>query len=500
MKTDKFARRIVQINLPGKGSQPIEAGKALHMAETWIAKRFYSPAITLLNQLIKAIPTYDRAWIGLFSVYEKNSDWPQLEQAATTALQQVPKMVPALLSLAVAKRQLQKYEQAINSIEKAIKLEPKLSELHNVRGIIYKELGQKEEALRAFKRALTLKPSNIAALWNQSDLVGVLDQQQASKYLSLADSGKLSARNRAKVYYALARSAEAQQDYTQEYELVNKGATLMNELSGYDHAKEMAQTEQIRTQFSAQTEAASIATSKDSAASTPIFICGLPRSGTTLVEQIISSHLAVIAGDELSALPLAAGKLLSRKRLSDDFPLWANKLDAQDWQTLGELYIQSTQSLQSQRYFTDKNLMNYKAIGVIRRALPQAKIIVCHRNKADNLWGCYRQYFADGLSFTYDLDVLGDVYDAFEDLVDYWKQSAGPNESLLDIQYESLVENPEQQIKRLLEYLGLEWDEACLSFHQNRRAVRTTSSTQVRQPLSASKVGYASRYPDFPYN
>ena len=164
---------------------------------------------------------------------------------------------------------------------------------------------------------------------------------------------------------------------------------------------------------------------------------------------------------------------------------------ASDWQSLGKAYLASTSALQKTTFFTDKNLQNYKAIGVIRRVLPQARIIVCRREPMDNLWGCLRQYFSDGLAFTYDQQQLAEIWQASNRLINYWKATGVP---LLEVSHEALLQNPEEQTRRLLSYLGLPWHDACLSFYENKRAVRTTSATQVRQPLSDQAVGRWRRY------
>ena len=167
------------------------------------------------------------------------------------------------------------------------------------------------------------------------------------------------------------------------------------------------------------------------------------------------------------------------------------ELPEEVWSSIGHTYMDSTRALHKARFFTDKNLQNYKAVGLIRKALPHAKIIICRRNPMDNLWGCYRQYFADGLFFTYNQEELADVWNASNRLIQHWQANA---DDLYIMEYETLISNPESSIRNLLEFVGLSWNPACLNFHENSRSVSTLSATQVRKPLTSSRLEQWKRY------
>ncbi|RYZ82878.1 MAG: sulfotransferase, partial [Moraxellaceae bacterium] len=217
-----------------------------------------------------------------------------------------------------------------------------------------------------------------------------------------------------------------------------------------------------------------------------IFICGMPRSGTTLVEQIVASHGRVTGGEELSELSKAAASVLNLKSVDKPFPDWASDLQGEDWYLIGQEYMRRTQNFHRTEYFTDKMPLNYKALGVVHLALPSAKIINCMRNPLDTVIGCYKQLFGDGLRFTYDLDELIEIYISYRKVMDHWK-SQFP-EKILDVHYENLVLNQESETRRMLDFLELDWSNDCLNFHKNSRPVYSASSSQVRQPIFKTSI------------
>ncbi|MAQ99528.1 MAG: hypothetical protein CMI00_03215 [Oceanospirillaceae bacterium] len=486
-RPDKTASKLVSLHLPGAGLRQLPAGDAVNMASGWLQQGNLPAVIQVMQALTQQLPACEPAWLRLFDALNQAGDFPALQRATSGCLSHRPRFVPALVSLSVACRFLQRYPQALEAIRKAVKLEPANAEVLNHLGVILKEMGAQDEALAAFNRCLVLRPDLAAAVWNRADLCGALAEAEYQRFQVLTGDTSRSLRQRAMLHYALARSDEQSGRYDAEFEHIRQGAELMRQTLRYDHAAELQQIDSIRDHF--DTDSGELA--EPGGGPVPVFICGLPRSGTTLVEQILSAHPQVTAGDELNDLPLACSQFLRRRGINKSFPEWAGALMASDWQSLGKAYLASTSALQKTTFFTDKNLQNYKAIGVIRRVLPQARIIVCRREPMDNLWGCLRQYFSDGLAFTYDQQQLAEIWQASNRLINYWKATGVP---LLEVSHEALLQNPEEQTRRLLSYLGLPWHDACLSFYENKRAVRTTSATQVRQPLSDQAVGRWRRY------
>jgi tetratricopeptide (TPR) repeat protein len=488
-KTDKYASRPVQIALSGRGAKRMPAAEAVTFARQLCKQKQWPVAAVMMQQVTQQVPNYLAPWLVLFDAYHGMGDFAALARVATRCLNHKPRCVPALVSLATALRMKQRHAEALALIEKAVKLEPANPNVLNHLGIIQKELGQLNAALSTFNRCLTISPQYTEPYWNRSDLLrNPADSDIAAMEALLSNAGagdKLSANQQARLHYALSRAYEYTGNSEKQFQHVQQGAKCKRESVTYDHTAAIQQITEISTCFNPQLLRRRAEPVPQP--STPIFICGLPRSGTTLAEQILSSHLDVVAGDELTDLPMVCGELLQSLDNKKAFPQWAPDLSPQQWLQIGERYRKSTQSLQSKRFFTDKNLQNYQAIGVIKMALPEAKIIYCQRNPMDNLWGCYRQLFGDGLYFTYSQQELADTWNAAYELTQYWQQQLGDDLFVLD--YEELVANQEGMTRKLLEYVGLEWDEACLRFYDNTRAVRTTSAIQVRNPISADRIG-----------
>ncbi|MFM7274833.1 MAG: sulfotransferase family protein, partial [Gammaproteobacteria bacterium] len=220
----------------------------------------------------------------------------------------------------------------------------------------------------------------------------------------------------------------------------------------------------------------------------PIFIVGLPRSGSTLVEQILASHPLVEGTAELPDIGRICSEI-SRRYPDPRYPDAVLQMEPGEFRELGTMYLERTRRMRSGKpFFTDKMPNNFASVGLIRLILPQARIVDARRHPLDSCLGCFKQHFALGQSFTYDLDDLADFYLGYRSLMQHWHEVL-PGQ-VLDFRLEQLIREQEGQTHRLLDHCGLPWDDACLDFHRTARAVRTASSEQVRQPLYDSSVDY----------
>jgi len=226
----------------------------------------------------------------------------------------------------------------------------------------------------------------------------------------------------------------------------------------------------------------------------PIFILGMPRSGTTLVEQIVASHPLVHGAGELMALHDCVAEL---GETGASFPERIAELEGAGLRRLGSAYLQKLAkiALEGERV-TDKMPSNYYYVGLIKLILPNAKIIHTFRDPVDNCVSCFSKLFTLEQSHTYDLGELGRYYKRYERLMAHWRRVL-PQGAFLDMRYEDVVDDLEGQARRILDYCGLPWDERCLQFHETERPVRTASATQVRQPIYRSAMGRWKDYKDF---
>jgi len=229
----------------------------------------------------------------------------------------------------------------------------------------------------------------------------------------------------------------------------------------------------------------------------PIFILGMPRSGTTLVEQIISSHKSVFAGDELNFLQEISlkylfndKKVLSLKKMEK---LYNNNIITK----IRDEYLVKLKSVSKEsKIITDKHPINFKWIGLIKMALPQSKIIHCVRNPKDNCLSIYKNYFSNNkLNFAYDLNELSRYYKLYNNLLRYWNIILP--DFIMNVSYEKIVDDPINQIKKMLEFSNLSWDDNCLKFYNNKRPVRTASDAQVRQKIYKKSVNSWKNYDDY---
>lgn len=485
-KADKHANKVVSVSLPGRpGQNRLTGAQAIAFARQLASQNQWPAVIVLLRQVLQQQAQLDDAWHLLFDGLREAGDYPEMERAARLCLEQKPRSVPALLALSFALRVQLKHDDALTAIDKAIKLAPADASAHNHRGVILKETGDTEQALTSFNRSIKLAPKSGQAYWNRADLIAEYSDEEIATMESLLKQA-LSPDNQIRIHYALSRAYATRRQYEAEFRHVQRGAEIkrqrIRENDEYDHAAEIGQINEIVARFTLDQRA-----SGTTPTHCPVFICGLPRSGTTLAEQILSSHPLVTAGDELNALPRATAEQLRQQGINQPFPEWVDDMGEEQWLAIGARYLDMTKALHTTPFFTDKNLQNYKAIGLIRRAIPGAKIIFCRRQPMDNLWGCYRQYFANGLRFTYSQEELADHYHGAMTLLKHWQSQLGNELFLLD--YETLLADQAGTTRKLLDYIGLPWAEECLHFYRNTRSVRTTSASQVRSPLNPQRVG-----------
>jgi hypothetical protein len=290
--------------------------------------------------------------------------------------------------------------------------------------------------------------------------------------------------------FSLYKALEDQHDYAGAFQALHEANALKRQLVKWDAAAEHADVDAITEAFRHPLPAPLDPTLGHEV----IFIASLPRSGSTLVEHILASHPLVEGANEIQDLSNVLDD--ESKRRGKDFPHWVADATTEDWARLGKNYLARTARWRTKRpYFTDKGLQNWQWVGAIRAMLPGAKIINCHRDPIETCFACYRQLFSEGIHFSYDLEDLASYYNDYQHLSDYW-QERYPGQ-VFNLAYETLVQEPEAQIRQLLAFCQLPFDAACLSPHQTQRDVHSTASAaQVRQPIRGD-TARSPRYRDF---
>ena len=485
----ELADRNISISLAeGEAARDHSLEQALERAQTALQQRRLPEAEFISLQIVEKFPAVCQAYEPLFQLYFYTARYAELEAICQRCIRHCADYVEAYLKLSAAFRYQRQHSAAKETLQAGLSIAPENADIHYQLGVIQKEAGEFASALASFNRSIDLAPQSSGAYWSRADLHTSVSDQDIEAMTTLAQGSSMSDADRANIRYALAVAYEHRADYQRSFQQLQQGAQHKRKTLDYNHAREMHEFDQITQVFTGELLASRGSQITDDA---PVFICGMPRSGTTLLEQILSSHPKVVAGDELFELAAATGDLFQKKPPGKPYPRWAPDLTAEDWQFIGESYLARTKPFQTARHFTDKMPLNLKAIGVIHLALPQARIIHCLRHPLDTIIGCYKQLF-EGMPFSYDLDELTDTYLAYSKVMDHWHKVL-PGK-ILDVRYEDIVNDNRAETQKILQFLGLEWSESCVNFHENKRVVHTASNSQVRQPLFNSSIGRWRKY------
>jgi len=385
------------------------------------------------------------------------------------------------------------YAAAIELYESILREHP-----NNARGWLSlgharKTAGRAKEAIEAYRRAVDILPQFGEAHWSLANMKTYrFDDAAAEKMEAQLARGDLSEEDRFHLHYALGKAYEDCADHARAFRHYQDGAKLRRAGLAY---KADENTQATRDQIALITKPFLDARAGQGAlAADPIFIVGLPRSGSTLIEQILASHSAVEGTMELPNILMLAKRLGGGKLRGGAYPGAAAELSATQLRALGEDYIAATrvQRKTDAPFFVDKMPNNFQHIGLIHLILPNAKIIDARRQPMACCFSAFKQHFARGQSYSYDLTELGRYYAEYVALMDHWDEVLPGR--VHRVLYEDMVANPEQEVRRLLNYCGLPFEVACLDFHRNTRAVRTASAEQVRQPIYADAVEHWRNY------
>lgn len=389
-----------------------------------------------------------------------------------------PDSASAWFNLGEALWQQAYVEEAVVALQRAIVLEPGRIEARLSLGRAQASLGRVAAAIAAFREVVRRDPLN-ADGWYRLSMSGTRFGAADTAQLQAAFArGDLPPRDHYLLGFALAKALEDCDKAENAFEILRlANASQRSTLKvTWGVAEEHGFVSSIRDVFAKPISQASNADTGKEA----ILIVGMPRSGTTLVEQILASHPGVGGANEIKDMPLVIEA--ETRRRGSVFPLWVPAATAQDWQRLGQEYLARTARWHSSKLrFTDKNLMNWHYVGAALAMLPAARVVIVRRDPVETCLACYRHCFAEDAGFSCDLDDLADYYGEFWRLTRFWLERYPAR--VFDLQYEMLTVDPERVIRCVLDFCGLPFEPACLEFHKTPRAVLTPSAAQVRQPL-----------------
>jgi tetratricopeptide (TPR) repeat protein len=394
----------------------------------------------------------------------------------------------ARFNLARALKGVGRAQQAAEWFEELLRLQPGHSGALISLGDCYKALGRAGDAATLFRRAIDRQERDGVAWWSLSNLkAGSFSPGEMERLESLVRQARPPDQQ---VYFefALATGLEQHGETARAFAHYQQGNQLKHRLEPWDRMAFATWLDQLRAAFA---ESPAPSRPDPLGSPRPVFIVSLPRSGSTLTEQILAAHPEVTAASELPWMPRIVGEeSAARGRGIVD---WAPQASEDDWLRVGARYMDRSRDWQQgATVFTDKLPGNFPYTPAILRMLPDALVVNVTRNAMDVCWSCYRQLFISGSEFAYDLEDLAAYWLAHHDYMTYW---AGREPGrVLNLSYEELVRQPEQQARRLLEFVGLPWNESCLRFYETDRAVNTASASQVRQRINTRGLGHWQRY------
>ena len=371
--------------------------------------------------------------------------------------------------------------------ERALAIDPNHAEAHNNLGNILKDQGKFDDAMAHYGRAIAIRPDYAEAHYNRAEIKTFHPGDAELEALeALAGRDDLSPNQALHIHFALAKALEDCGDYAGAFEHLRKGNDLKRRQINYDEPAPSKFFQRISTVF--DRSLFDRFQGEGDPSSVPIFVLGMPRSGSTLIEQILASHPQIHGAGELADLEIAASTVLSCSGKPVPFPECVPALDGAALRRIGQSYLARLPALAEGKVrIVDKLPANFLRIGLIRLILPNARIIHTMRDPIDTCVSCYSKLFTSGQDFTYDLAELGRYYRCYRDLMTHWRSVLPPG-AMLDVSYEDVVDDLPGQARRLIDYCGLPWDDRCISFHRTSRPVKTASAVQVRKPLFRSSL------------
>jgi tetratricopeptide (TPR) repeat protein len=436
-----------------------------------------------LEAALKLAPDYRAARLDYIRVLLDQQKYLEAHQVIG-AMRQLDSDDRHLLSFyAAASIGLGRNELAVEAYRQLLGASPESFELHMALGHCLQSVGRQREAIDSYRRAAALAPTLGDAYWSLANLKTYRFSSDEIEHMRTQEAAPSTGRvDRYHLCFALGKAYEDQKEYEDSWRFYERGNAIKHAESRYSPAIAESNThkqiEVCTAEFFSERAGAG-APDPD-----PIFIVGLPRSGSTLVEQILASHSQVDATQELPEIPRIVRGMESRRAVAHDptYPAVLADLDCEQFRKLGEHYLTSTRVYRGDRpLFIDKMPNNFHHIGFIHLILPNAKIIDVRREPMACCFSNLKQLFASGQEFTYSVEDIARYYETYLELMRHWNMVLPGR--VLRVHYEELVEDLEENIRRLLGFCGLEFEPVCVEFHKLERSIQTASSEQVRQPI-----------------
>ena len=419
--------------------------------------------------------------------YHKLEKFADAEKYFLRGLELDPNYINILNNLGNLKKDLNLIDEAINYYKKSLTINNNILEIHfNLAGI-YQSSGEFEKSKEHLKKVLKINP-NFTEADRALSLVTKYDENNEHFKIMLkkVSDSKLDNNNLHHLHLGLGKCYEDIKDYENAFFHFNKGNSIKKKITNYNVQEDIKKFEKIKNIFK-NYKNLKIKKNKRKI----IFILGMPRSGTSLTEQILSSHNNVFGGGELPFIPTIINKNFLQDKSIKIFNE-INDLEKKLSNSQNEYLSQISSIDNSEKSFTDKTPLNFKYIGFLISIFPNVKIINCKRNPVDTCWSNFKNYFAGQINFSNNLEDLAEYYNQYESIIKFWNKYFSNN--IYDLNYENLVNNSETEIKNLIKFCELNWDPNCLKHYENKRMIKTVSFNQARKPIYKSAIKSSNKY------
>ena len=430
-------------------------------------------AIGSYKKAIKIRPNYAEAYNNMGIIQQEKGECEAAIGSFRQALKIEPDYAEAYNNMGAALNYYGDPEAAIESYQQALKIKPDYAEAYNNMGVVLSEKGDTEAAIESYKQALKIKPNYAEAYKNLSGVYFYKDKNEYFfKMQRLCLDSSITDEQRCHLNFALSKASEDLNEIDQSFTYLKIGNELRKKTLFYDIKEDIKLFSQLKKSYPSIAKVA-LQSARKTSELKPVFILGMPRSGTTLVEQIISSHSEVTGAGELGYV----------KRFGQSIAQGVIKPNTGVISNFRQSYIESLKKISGAgSIVTDKMPLNFLYVGLIFSAFPDAKVIHVNRNPAATCWSNYKHYFSSkGLGYSYDLDDVVTYLGLYKDLMQLWQGHY--RDRIYNLNYDSLTINQEDETRKLIQHLDLGWENSCLSPQSNKRSVRTVSHQQVRKKV-----------------